>query len=47
METKSALVGADCAVELNAVTLVYPYLAAVVNPGNPEHYYSFRLDETL
>ena len=36
METQSAFVWADSAVELNAVTDVHLYLALVVNPGHTE-----------
>ena len=47
MEPETALVGTYCAVELNAITLVDTRLAAVVHPGNAEHYYSFGLDESF
>ena len=47
METDAALVGSDCAVELNAVTLVYMNLAVVVNPRNAEHNGTLGLDKSF
>ena len=47
MKSKSALVGADRAVELNSEASVYLRLAVVVNPGNSEVDNSLGLNESL
>ena len=47
MEAEAALVGADCAVELNAVALIDLDFALVVNPGNLEENGAFRNDDAF
>ena len=47
VETQTALVGADCGVELYAEAAVYMGNTIVVNPGNAEHNHAFGLYETL
>ena len=47
METKAALVRADRAVELNAVTAVHLSLAVVIDPCYAEAVASLRLQQTL
>ena len=47
METKSALVRTDGAVELYSVALVYLNLAIVIYPGYTEGYDSLRLGKAL
>ena len=47
VEAQSALVRADGAIELYAVTDVHLYLALVVNPGHAEGRDAFRLHDAL
>lgn len=47
MESESALVGSDGAVELHSVTFVDVYFAVVVYPGNSEHDDSFGFDKSF
>ena len=47
MEPQTALVGADGAVELDAVAVVHLNLALVVHPGNTEHDDPLGGDQTL
>ena len=47
MEPQAALIGADGAVELHPVAVVYLNLALVIHPGNTEHDDPLRGDETL
>ena len=47
METKTALVGADCRVELNSVTTVNLNFAIVINPRNSEINKSFRFNYSV
>ncbi len=47
VETKSALVGADGVVELNAETAVDLYIAFVVQPGHAEHDHAVGLNDAL
>ena len=47
MQTQTALVGADCGVELNAEAAVYANLALVVNPRNTELKHALRLNDAL
>ena len=47
MEAKTALVGSDCAVELNTIALIDLDFALVVNPGNLEEDGAFRNDDAF
>ena len=47
MQTKTALVGTDCAVELNSVTCVDVYLTVIVDPRNTELDLSFGIDKSF
>ena len=47
VEAQAALVGADCRVELNAVTAVDLHLARIVDPRHAEHDDALGLDEAL
>ena len=47
MEAQAALVGADGAVELDAVAAVHLDLALVIDPGHTEGDDALRLDQTL
>src|SRR5690606_9100105 len=47
VETQAALVGSERGVGLHAVALVDPYLAPVVDPGDPEEDLPLRLDDAL
>ena len=47
MEAKTALVGADCGVELHAVAAVDLHLALIVGPCDAELHHAFRLDDAF
>ena len=47
MQPQSALVGADCRVELDAETAVDLHLAVIVHPADTEGNKALRLDDTL
>ena len=47
MEAEASLVGADGAVELDAVAAVDLYPACIVKPCDTEHDLSLRLNETI
>ena len=47
MEPESALIWADCAVELHPEAAVYIYLASIIRPGDTELYNSFRLNHSF
>ena len=47
MQTNAALVGADGAVELDAVAVVHMDLALIVHPGHPEHDHPLRRGQPL
>jgi hypothetical protein len=47
VQAQAALVGADCAVEFDAVAAVHLNLALVVDPGHAEHQLTLRLYHSL
>ena len=47
MEAQTALVGTDCAVELDAVAFVDLHIAVVVDPSHAEFNHAFGLDQTF